>query len=285
MVNAKRHKVHVPLRSKGAELQLPAFPRLHLGWRLISGAIFIFSLAVVITFSSLNTFKVSAINLEGAQRLNNDAINLQVGFINESIIKVKPGEVEAQILEAFPSLSRVRVSLGLPASVTIRVTERQPQVLWQQESQALWIDADGVMFPVRGEAEVLLTVVATNDPPAAPSPEKAEEEIDSGATNEELAPTSFEETAYPKTTPEFVQGIIALKDYLPEGSHVQYEPQFGLGWQDPDGWAVYFGSDISNIDLKLAEYQTILAALKANNLTPALISVEFLHAPYYRLEQ
>jgi cell division septal protein FtsQ len=80
VINRQRHnKVNVPLKSKGAEVQLPAFPKLKLGWRLISGAIFLLSLAVVITFSSLGTFSVSAITLEGAERLTSDIIMSQIG--------------------------------------------------------------------------------------------------------------------------------------------------------------------------------------------------------------
>jgi len=48
---------------------------------------------------------------------------------------------------------------------------------------------------------------------------------------------------------------------------------------------VYFGRDINNIDIKLAEYQTIIGVLESQNITPTLISLEFLHAPFYRLEQ
>jgi len=81
-----------------------------------------------------------------------------------------------------------------------------------------------------------------------------------------------------------VKGILTLNTYLPEGSNLQYDPEFGLGWQDPAGWRVYFGKDISNIEIKLAEYQAILAALKEKNLSPSMISVEFLYAPFYRLE-
>jgi hypothetical protein len=58
VINRSQNKVGVPMKSKGAELQLPAFPRLRLSWRLISGAIFLLSFAVVISFSNLAKFKV-----------------------------------------------------------------------------------------------------------------------------------------------------------------------------------------------------------------------------------
>lgn len=278
-VNLNRRKVQVPLRTKGAELQLPAFPRYQLGWRLISGAVFVLSLAVVFSFTSLNAFEISAINLKGAQRLGGEAILAQVDLVGTSIISVQPEEIERLISESFPSLSKVSISTGLPASVTIRVVEREPLIFWQQNNASLWIDAEGVMFPVRGEVEVPLTVIANDSPPAPPTANDAEtpEDVD------ELS--MLREDPFPHTTPEFVMGILPLSGYLPEGSNLQYDPQFGLGWQDPNGWLVYFGKDTTNIDIKLAEYQSIIAALQEDNLTPALISLEFLHAPFYRLEQ
>jgi cell division protein FtsQ len=284
MVNRGRNTIPVPLKSKGAEVHLPAFPNLHFGWRFISGAIFVLALIAVISFSSLNNFKVNAIALEGAQRLSPESILSQIDLSGTSIIRVKPQEIQEKVLERFPSLSSAKVSVGLPATVSLRVTERQPVILWQQESGSMWIDADGVTFPIRGESEVAFTVLANGMPPAAAlaQPEEvpeteAEQPLE---TLSALAP----EPIYPRTTPEFVQGIIALSDYVPEGSSLQYDPDFGLGWTDPRGWLVYFGNDISNIDLKLIEYESITASLQEKNLTPALISLEFLYAPFYRLE-
>ncbi len=290
VINRKRNQVHVPLKKKGAELQLPAFPRLRLGWRLISGAVFALSLAMVISFSSLSAFQVSSIDLRGAQRLDAGLVLEQVDIIGEGIIKVQPEETAEKIQALFPSLSSVRVSVGIPASVTLRVTERQPLILWQGDSDSLWIDAEGVMFPIMGEAEVTMTVMAKSTPPAAAiaeedEPGALEEETTQADENEDvISIAGMPPQKYPRTTPEFIQGILSLKNYIPEGSSLQYDPQFGLGWQDTQGWLVYFGKDVQNIDLKLAEYQTILAALRSENITPALISLEFLHAPFYRLE-
>lgn len=274
------------MKSKGAVLQLPALPKIKLGWRLISGLIFLLSFTVVITFTSLNTFKVSAVNLQGAERLSAETVVSQLGLSGTSIVKVQPKAIEAQIIERFPSLSSAKVSAGLPASVTIKVVERQPLVSWQQENTTWWIDSEGVMFPPDGEAIIPLTVAANSYPPAAPVSETETTAGENAAADESAeAELLSVEPAFPRTTPEFVLGILSLIDYIPEGSVLQYDPQFGLGWRDPNGWMVYFGKDITNIDLKLAEYQTIIAELREDNLTPALISLEFLHAPFYRLEQ
>ncbi len=121
VINRQRNKVNVPLKTKGAELQLPAFPQIKLGWRLISGAIFVLSLAVVITFTGLNVFSVNAINLEGAERLTADIILSQLGISGKSIIAINPKEIATQVTEIFPSIKTAKVSAGLPASLTIKL--------------------------------------------------------------------------------------------------------------------------------------------------------------------
>ncbi len=287
VVNRQRGRVNVPLKSKGAEVRLPAMPRIQFGWRLISGAIFFLSLVAVVSFSSMDTFKVSAVNLDGAERLSSEAILSQVHLEGQAIIKIQPKEIEAQILENFPSLSAVRVTAGLPANLSVKVTERQPVVLWQQDGQNLWIDLEGVMFPIRGEAEVPLTVIAASDPPGIPASEDAAEEIEENKAADLIRyePDSLSERNVPQTTPEFVEGVLMLNQYLPENTALQYDPEFGLGWQDPKGWLVYFGREIQDIDTKLVEYQGIVAMMEEIKLTPALISLEFMQAPFYRMEQ
>jgi len=277
-INRKRGKVSVPLKTKGAELQLPAFPNLQLGWRLISGAIFVLSLFVVISFSNFSTFKVSALNLKGTERLAAEEILRQLKITGTSILKVQPDQVEKDIIANFPSIREASVTAGLPAKLNINVTEREPLVLWQKQEEFYWIDVEGVIFPVRGDVEAPLSVLAYDDPPVGPaldvsiSEDESQEIIDS------------DENKIPTTTFEFIQAVLALNEFVPIGSQMQYDPSFGLGWQDPQGWLVFFGRNTAEINTKLLEYQTIVAALQERNITPALISLENLHAPFYRLE-
>jgi hypothetical protein len=58
-----------------------------------------------------------------------------------------------------------------------------------------------------------------------------------------------------------------------------------LGWYDEKrNCDVYFGMDVSNIDEKLAVYKAIRNQLKEDGVSPVIINVEHIHAPYYRLE-
>ncbi|NLN69217.1 MAG: FtsQ-type POTRA domain-containing protein [Chloroflexi bacterium] len=279
VVTRKKHATYVPIKKKVAEFQLPALPRLQLGWRLFSGAVFLFALTVVISFSSLGTFRISTINLKGAQRLSPEVVLAQLDLVDKSIITIEPDVVKDKVEASLPGIKNAQVSIKLPAKVTIQVEEREPIILWEQEGSSQWIDAEGVLFPVFGEEDVPQRVVAVGDPPSAPTVPHQEIDVEMG----EISPLM--ENVIPRTTPEFVAAVLSITKFMPEGSQLQYDSQFGLGWQDPNGWLVYFGQETANIDTKLIEYQEILTVLNQQNITPALISLEFIHAPYYRMEQ
>ena len=86
-------------------------------------------------------------------------------------------------------------------------------------------------------------------------------------------------------TPKMVAAIVTTNEYTPENTILNFDPQHGLGWHDTKrGWDIYFGMDVSNIEEKLTVYKAIKAQLKEDGISPVLISVEHLHAPYYRLE-
>jgi hypothetical protein len=83
---------------------------------------------------------------------------------------------------------------------------------------------------------------------------------------------------------EMVSAILSMNAQVPAGTSLSYDPQRGLGWQDAQGWEVYFG-DTRNMDMKLRLYRAILEKLDKDDIMPALISVEHVHLPYYRLER
>jgi hypothetical protein len=88
-----------------------------------------------------------------------------------------------------------------------------------------------------------------------------------------------------KLQPDLVQTTLAIQPYLPEGAQLMYDQDRGFGWQDTRGWEVYFGQQIVDIEQKLAAYQTLVDTLTDQGIQPVLISVEYLHAPYFRLER
>jgi hypothetical protein len=80
-----------------------------------------------------------------------------------------------------------------------------------------------------------------------------------------------------------VAAILKLNDFAPQDQPLLYDEGHGFGWQDAGGWVVYFG-DAKDIEMKLKIYQRILRLLDEEESVPELVSVEWIDAPYYRLE-
>jgi hypothetical protein len=80
-----------------------------------------------------------------------------------------------------------------------------------------------------------------------------------------------------------VSAILSMSAQAPTSIPLTYDPVRGLGWQDAQGWEVYFG-DIKDIDIKLRIYEAMVDKFAAEGLKPVLISVEYMDSPYYRME-
>jgi hypothetical protein len=76
-----------------------------------------------------------------------------------------------------------------------------------------------------------------------------------------------------------------VKEEAPENTSLLYSNRHGLGWKDSRGWQAYFGTDIQDMDAKLKVYKALVQELRSEDIQPVMISVEHLHAPFYRLEQ
>jgi len=269
------------LNTPGAEVRLPSIPNLTLGWRFASIVILLIMIVAANALWNLSLFQVEGIELIGAQRLTAEDISTQLDILSKSIVEIIPTNLEQKILLEFPDLKIAEVKVGLPATITIAVEERIPAVIWMpKDGPNMWIDEEGFMFPARGEATLPVKVQAHSDPPPPPVvlPDETVEK-ESQTTEEILLDDN------PDVDPAFIFAVMSLRDVVPNDSILIFDPQYGLGWEDPRGWQVYFGVNTQDIDLKLAQYDVIVEELQSKNIHPVLISLEFLHAPFYRLEQ
>jgi hypothetical protein len=273
----QQRRIYLPTNTPGSEIRLPAMPEVKLGWRLLS-VFLVISLSIGIYMLNFSDrFEISTLNLNGAQRIPAEEILDRLELSGKPIISVIPSEIEAQILAEFADIKSAAVSVELPANLTISIQERIPAITWYIDGEATtWVDDEGFTFPIRGEATIPLKVMASGDPPRPLG------YVDPASESVEKAETPILQT--PSVDPQFVASVLKLRSYIPAGAALLYDPENGLGWTDAQGWQVYLGTDVSQIDVKLAEYQKIVTALLERNLQPVLISVEYIHAPYYRLE-
>jgi hypothetical protein len=229
-------------------------------------------------------YQVQTAELQGNTYLESGLVNRVLAVSGEPIFAISPRELEAELHKAFPGLlTEASVRVGLPAKVYVTVAERDPALVWEQDGDPLWIDADGYAFAPAGENPGLITVVAQTAPP---TPFVAAEQSE-GADQPDEAVDPLVEVLSPKLflSPKAVAGILKFHEIVPEIDHLTYDAEHGFGWHDPKrDWDVYLGMDLSNVAEKLNMYYAIRAHLREQGIQPVMVSVEHLHAPYYRLE-
>jgi hypothetical protein len=276
----QKRRYDIALSTPGVEIRLPAIPSVRLGWRLVS---FILAGSLLLVLYHLWTaplYQVQFAELQGSQYLSGETVNRLLNVYNKPIFELDPQQMEENIRFAFPGLLKdVSVQVGLPATVIVSVEEREPVISWEQDGKIRWIDSDGIAFDPISENEALVQVIASASPPTPVVIPEDPNDSNEGSNPLEavLSPEAF-------MFPEMVTGIMLMSDQAPEGVPLVYDPQHGLGWHTRSGWDVYFGVDVADIDQKLVVYDAIVKQLKEDGISPVLISVEFVHAPYYRLE-
>jgi hypothetical protein len=267
-----KRRYDVALPTPGVEMRLPAVPQMQIGWRIVSFLISVgLSLALYFLWTA-PTFQVQGAEVRGAERIPAYMIENAMYIHQRPIFVVEPDALERQLRRTFPGLTQVSVGVAFPARVVVSVEERVPVLAWEQGGRLWWIDAQGIAFPARGEVEALPRVVAASAPPESTLPEIDPPQEDGIFVQVFIAP-------------EMIPSVLKLSDYLPNGAVLNYQPEHGFGWQDPRGWQVFFGIDVADIDAKVALYQKIVEQLEKEGVQPALINIEHLNAPYYRMEQ
>jgi cell division protein FtsQ len=299
--NARR-QFYVAMDHAGTEMRLPAIPVIRPGWRLLSGLIAILAIACLYLMWTSPVAQVTYVEMSGLERISAEEIFMKAELINLTIMEIDPRAVELTLSQSFPDLVDVKVSVSLPAVVSLTAVERQPVAVWYRGEQASWLDADGMVFPIRGDAGPLLIVESDEDLPSAPvSLDELTRELnlritDRPAQNEGFLglffpqPKEDEKPLEPEARPlvvdpAFLVTAQQLSERIPPDVAVLYDGNNGLGWYDERGTQVYIGRDMSTFETKFAMYQRISSHLNEQGIRAALISVEHLNAPFYRLEQ
>ena len=258
-----RKRRYIALPTVGAELRLPAFAAINPGWRLLSASISLALIASVYMLLSSATFQVGWIDTSGLERISTGEMNAVLGVYGASIFSIDPAAMVNRLQSSYPELVDIRVRAGFPAKVLVEAVERTPVLIWEQNGRATWVDRNGVAFKPRGEADGLIHVVAS-DTPDAPAGEDS-------PVSEQIIPA------------ELVEAIEIVSTIAPAGTTLLYDPQHGLGWVDGRGWQVYFGPNPADMPARLSIYAAMIDMFAEKGIQPVFISLEHLHAPYYRL--
>jgi hypothetical protein len=279
-----KRKIAIPL-STSTELQMPALPVVKAGWRMLS-----FFLVCVLSFAIYTLVTTPALVVEepevfGIQRLTANDINTIADISGFPIFMVDPNGAAADIQVAFPELSEVNVKIILPAAVVIEVVERVPVVAWHYDQQTLWIDAEGAIFPARGDLQTPLVSISADMPPTLLPRERAVKAADEEGTDSEMPASAPGSMIGRRVDPLMLEGILALNEILPEDTMLAFDRLHGMGWSDPAGWNVFIGKKLDDLDIKMAVYKQLVEKINQQDALPSIVSVAQVHAPYYRWEQ
>ena len=194
-------------------------------------------------------------------------------------LRLRPHAATTAIMEQVPAIIAAQVECNrFPAECVIRVKERQPVLNWIAENVSgqdlaastagiYWIDAEGVLFPAR---EVSAGLPVVRGPLSA-----------------------LEEGANTRARVAVLDGVTALAalgiDSTADGTVLEYHPERGLIWTDPQGRRVAFGVG-ANMEARWNIYLALIAHLEArtvagNGVFPWTIDVRFPEGPTYSLER
>ena len=239
---------------EGVLAVLPSLPTVRLGWRMASLAIVLLFGALLFYVLSTPDYFVESVNLGGASYVSAQEIYKASGLGREHIFWVKAETVKANI-EKLPGIISAQVELAWPNQVTITVNERRPKLVWRQGGESVWVDADGAMFPARAKLPDLLPV----------------------AVDDARLPVSKSQGV----PIEAIRGALQLEALRPNIELLHYDSKNGLSYQDGRGWRGYFGVG-TNMEVKLAVYETLVDDLVRRRIQPKAISVANPDAPFYR---
>lgn len=244
-----------PIRGRGGDggfkLNLPSVSLDGLmNWRTLSLGICALLIGILAWAMTDGRMYVQGINLGGASLVPQDEIYAQSGLANVHAFWINPEEAAENIM-AIPGIQDATVTVQWPATVNVVVVERVPQVLLIDGSRSWWVDKTGARYASRGELPGLLPIV--ND-------------------------SKTEVTSLPT---EVIQGALQLRELRPNIEQLYFDFERGLSYQDGRGWRGYFGTG-TDMAQKLAVYETLVADLQDNGLSPKVIDVTKPLSPYYR---
>lgn len=294
--NTVRRRIDIPLGERGAEIRLPSIPVVHLSkrWLWLLVAICLAGGIYFIWYAPF--FTVDRAQVSGLRQIKTADVNAVLDVSGKPIFMVRPYKLEQALQAAFPEFNSITVSVKLPNSVNVLVSERKPVLTWRQGESIQLIDQDGYAFPLRlGSSTVITPVVDAAGGPPAPgltvkdisawiARSAAENGQGQDGLAENLIAAQEESSAeLPLMKPEMVSAILTMGTFLSNDAPLIYDPDHGLGWVDERGWEVYLG-DAEDMEMKLHVYDAIVQKLLDEEIQPELISVEHVHSPYFRAD-
>ena len=264
--------------------------KIHIGWRFFSAVLTLaFSACLLVGWQS-SDFRVTTIEIIGTERISPEEVQASFNIQQEPIFAVVPDQISTTINQAFPEFKEVRIRAVFPNRITITLKERKPILAWKSNDGSIWVDEEGSIIPARGNVGSLLTIESSTLPFFSYTRAEDNTEPEMDKFHQKLnywklpkySMTWFE--YHRNIEPGLFNAILRLNQYIPTESVFLFDIHRGLGWNDAHGWKIFVGLDLEKINEKMLAYERIVSELTSRGIRPSLVSVEYLHAPYYRME-
>lgn len=225
-----------------------------INWRYVSGLIVVTLLLLMLVMLRSDAFIVRGISVSGTTYLDTRDIFRYTGIAEQHILQVDPERVRETLLE-IPTIADADVTVTWPPDmIRIRITEREPVLVWNQNGVEAWVDIHGRVLTAPPEERPDLLRVNTRG-------------IDEPISINDRIPQ------------DVVDGARQLRDLVPNERKLRYDPFLGLGFRDDRGWEAWFGSGL-DMPVKILVYTKLVDTLLARGITPSVVNVANPDRPY-----
>jgi hypothetical protein len=225
--------------------------------------VFFLLLAGAASASSSERFFVYEAGIAGARHIDAYAIYQAAGVDKQSIFWIDPQRV-AEKISKLQGIKGVGVSLSLPASVTIRVEERQPILLWRSYTHGVdwWLDEEGMVLPYHGDPNSPSTVFVVD---------YSDRLLSAG---QRIRPDGLAATVL-----QLSASLTGVRIFFYDSERGFYFTQHA---QTGD-WPVYLG-DSKDLARKIQVAEVLNQDFAEKNIKPAYLDVRWASRPVYGLE-
>ncbi len=263
-------------RRQATTLPLLGLKGVILSARWLSLGLLLFTVFALYLTATEEQFYLTAIPVAGTISIPPDEIVAASGLGGAHVFSADPNEAAARIAE-LPGVVSSKVTLSWPNQVEIEIVEDTPVAVWQEGNQQYWITKRYELIPARTPAIGLLTI----EYEAPPTP--AADGLNTEATDETGETAVSPHAAIGFIPDDVLLGALQLRQLRPNIDKLFYRPASGLSYQDGRGWRAFFGTG-TDMNQKLAVYETIVADLQARQIQPAYVSVSNQAKPYFKAQ-
>lgn len=232
--------------------------------RWVSGFLALVLSAMLGAYSFMPIFRVEQPVISGMDSINSDEIGYYTGARGKPVFMLDPQAMEKTLMKRYSDIRSAEVTIELPATLDIHLTERIPTVEWDFGGSQFWIDEDGKVLNESHSQATTIHVVANSFPGAK------------NAADREI-PYAFSRDTF--------QSMLTIGRLVPQNKTLYYTYENGYGWDTDQGWRLFYGKTDTDIEEKQRMAESITKYLLENDIQPAILSLEFKDAPYYRFSE